>query len=48
VLCRKINQLQSAFPKNPPTACYLFTLQLVDFLIKHFAVGGFYESALRS
>jgi len=43
--------------KNPPTAKwlsqkstngYLFTLQLVGFWIKHFAVGGFFESALRS
>jgi len=43
--------------KNPPaskcfseksTNCYLFTLQLVGFWIKHFAAGRFFESALRS
>jgi len=43
--------------KNPPAAkcfsekstnCYLFTRHLVGFWIKHFAVGGFFESALRS
>jgi len=50
VLFRKIHQLRSAFPKNPPTAIsshyswWVFgssSLQLVDFPNQHFAVGGF-------
>jgi len=50
VLFRKIHQLRSAFPKNPPTAIcshcswWVFgssTLQLVDSSNQHFAVGGF-------
>jgi len=50
VLFRKIHQVRSGFPKNPPTAIYSHcswwvfessTLQLVDFSIQHFAVGGF-------
>ena len=48
MLFRKIHRLRCAFRKNPPTAIYVFRLQLVGFWIKDLAAGGFFESALRS